>query len=72
MKKKTVKRLRKNLTLMYLTSFSIPQDSKHRVMSKEGEGSGRRLTEGIPSTYQEVPGKTTKSLSKDSPFPVEI
>jgi len=30
-------------------------------MSKEGEGSGRRLTEGIPSIYQEVPGKPRKA-----------
>jgi hypothetical protein len=40
------------------------------MMSKEGEGSDGRLTEGIPRIYQEVPGKTTKSLRQDSPFPV--
>lgn len=41
-------------------------------MSKDEEGSGRGLTEGIPRICQEVPGKTTKSLSQDRPFPVEI
>jgi hypothetical protein len=42
------------------------------MISNEGEEIGRNLTEGIPSIYQEVPGKTTKSLSRDIPFPVKI
>jgi hypothetical protein len=48
--------------------FSMPQDSKHRTMSKEGEERGRSLTEGIPIIFQEVPRKTTKILSQDSRF----
>jgi hypothetical protein len=38
------------------------------MMSKEGEGSGRCLTEGIPSINQEVPGKPRKASARIARF----